>query len=660
MKSCNNKSLIIVLIAVALMLAQPLGYAFFAGAGTDIAWAEDGEDGDGDLPSEVVDALYLKMDDAGDDGSKHFVGEDFDRKYKTLAVTTKGKTIQLNGYFTTNMSDGVMYETADDTNPIGSVAIDWASSDEDVATVSPVGLITAISDGEATITATVAEESQYEGSAPFKSVLLNISGQSAEYVKDVTIIDGDGNSLSAKGDATTVIDDKNRFFQFSALVTWHDPNSGEDRVEDTRTDAVTSTIKWAIGGSDVVATINEDTGRLKTTEYSGNCFVRCSVTGGVGGKTVTDTARVRVDTGEYEYKPSDSLTLKVVYQEFPDKVVQEHTYPLDTLSGRLPSVTHSYTVFGGGAARYGVIRAEGYLFKDVLALEGVKIDDVYQFRFTTADGYDNPITSKLLYGSGSRYYFPNWDIGGSRAEATVVPPILAFRSNMMWNESTADPSVPLDDATRFRLVFGPLWGGESNSSYQIYYIKAITIVLTGAPPAEIEKPAEILKPVNDDRNDDRSKDKDSPKDDKDKGKNSHAVIAGDRGDNRAGSSFGNGTGRNAGPGGGTGGGGDAGASAVSGGSDGASDGVSDGAAPGPDEYAASSAADSRNAANGAGVIPSTQNGRYRVYEMISNSGSLVAPINMDLPYLSAAGPIAGGCVAVGGLSFFIGFRKRLF
>ncbi|MDR0817708.1 MAG: Ig-like domain-containing protein, partial [Clostridiales Family XIII bacterium] len=444
-----------------------------------------GDPGEPEATPELAAAIYLKNDEPAADGKKHFVGEDFDSKYKTLAITVKGKTIQLNGYYTTNKSDGVMYETADSSSPLGPLLLSWSSSDNAVATVSPDGLITAVADGEVTINATISdatsEESKYEGAAPLKSVKIKISGQTAEYVKKVTVIDEAGKSLSSKDDAQTVISGANKFFSFYALITWHDPNTGINRTEDTRTDTVTSTITWTVGGSSVIGQINKDTGRFKSTEYSGNCFVQASVTGGVDGKAVKDIARVQVDTGVYTYQPANSLTLKVVYREFPDKVVQEHTYSLSQLSAKLTSATNTYTVLGG--SRYGTIRATGYLFKDVLALEGVDIGDVYQYRFTTADGYDNPITQKLLYGSGARYYFPNWDIS-SRAGAVVVPPVLAYSSNLIWGESEVDPTAPLDDATRFRLVFGPLWGGEANSSFQIYYIGAVTIVLDGAPPAD--------------------------------------------------------------------------------------------------------------------------------------------------------------------------------
>jgi hypothetical protein len=567
---------------------------------------------------ETVLAVFLQNDEPGSDGKRHFVGEDFDSKYKTLDITGKGKTVQLNGYYTTNKSDGTMFETADGAGPLGVVALRWESSDRQTATVSPSGLITPLSDGEVTITATAAEESKHDGKAPSKSVALKISGQTGAYVSAVTIIDENGRTLSDTNDVDTVISGKNRFYSFYALVTWHDPASGKDRVEDTRTGAVTSTIAWSIGGSSSVGTINKDTGRFKSTEYSGNCYVQCSVTGGVGGKTVKDTARVQVDTGEYEYNPASTLTLRIVYEQFPDKVVQEHTWSLSELAARLPVNTYSYTILGN--ARYGVIRARGYLFKNILGLENVEIDDVHQFRFTTSDGYDNPITSQLLYGSGQRYYFPNWDIG-SRAGATVVPPILATESNIIWNDAAADPSMPLDNATRFRLVFGPLWGGESNSSFQIYYIQAITVVLKGAPPA-----------------------------DNGKGPNKDPESGGGAGFGTGDPGNGNGAGSGSG---GAGENGDAGQGSGSGNS-------TDPAAKSGTEADRLSAG-SKEKLSGDDLFGDSRfsGSNLKVYEMISNSTSNVAPLNRDLPYLPVAAPVAGGGLLAGAVAFFISFRRRL-
>jgi hypothetical protein len=451
---------------------------------------------------------------------------------------------------------------------------------------------------------------------------LEITGQTGEYVKSVKIIDKDGKSLSSKDDADTLVKGKNTSYPFYALVTWHDPASGAERKVDTRSEALASAvITWSVGGSGVAGTINKDTGVFKAGEYSGNCFVQCNVTGGKGGKVEKDTARVQVDTGEYKYLPAKSLKLKVVYQEFPDKVVQEHTYSLKKLARKLSSYINSYTILGS-SSRYGTIRARGYLFKDVLALECVDIKDVYQYRFTTADGYDNPITSKLLFGSGSRYYFPNWDIG-SRAGAKVVPPMLAYSSNLMWGESEISPSVPLDESTRFRLVFGPLWSGAANSSFQTYYIQAITIVMKGAPPADNGKG--------------KGKGKGSGDGNKGGGK--------DKGAKATLAPGGSGSGDGTGPGNGSGNSGTAAGAAAGSGPDGTSD---------------AGAGNRANAVgNGTGDTGGLSGGDWKVYEMISNSHSSVAPLDADLPLLPLAGPVACGGVAAGGLSFLFGYRRRL-
>jgi hypothetical protein len=509
------------------------------------------------------------------------------------------------------------------------VLLQWSSSDDNIATVSPDGLITPVHDGEVVITATISdaisEENKYEGNVPAKSVKIKVNGQTAEYVKSVTIIDADGEVLSSKSDADTPISGKNIFFSFYALVVWHDPTLGADRTEDTRTDSITSTIKWTVGGSSVVGTINEDTGRFKSTEYSGNCFVQCSVTGGVDGKAVTDIARVQVDTGEYSYPPANSLTLKVVYQEFPKDVVQEHKYSLSELSSQLTSYTNSYTVLGG--TRYGTIRATGYLFKDILALESVDANDVYQYRFTTSDGYDNPITSKLLYGSGSRYYFPNWDIS-SRSGAQVVPPLLAYSSNLIWGVSEVDSTAPLDDATRFRLVFGPLWTAESNSSFQIYYIGTITIVLKGAPPADNGKEA---------GGNSGDGDKESNQDNKNDKENGIGNASGQGNGNGTGNASGNGDNGTV-----------------------VGNEVSKVGFGGGNGSAAGNANVFADVAKGLVKNPSTSSGhKWKIYEMISNSKSNVAPLDMDLPYLPLAIPIAGAGFLAGGVTFYIGYRRRL-
>ena len=573
---------------------------------------DKGGDKETDEPTEWVKRIYLKNDEPDNNGKRHYVGEDFDPKYKTLEIEEKGKTVQLNGYYITNKSS-VEYETSNSSSPLGVIELDWKSSDNKIATVSPDGKITPIKDGKVKITAKVSDKSKYKDDPPEKVVNVEISGQSGKYVSKVQIVDKNGKSLSSKDDALTVIEEQNSFFEFYARVTWHDPDSGEDTIEDTTGGKkISSTITWSVGGSKIVGTINEDTGRFKASEYSGNCYVQCVVSGGKNGKDVKDTADVMIDTGKYEYNPANSLKLKVVYQKYPDDVVQKHTYSLKTLSKRLSTRTNSYTIMGNG--RYGTIRAKGYLFKDIVGLEDISLDDVHQFRFTTADDYDNPITTKMLYGSGSRYYFPNWDIG-SKSGAKVVPPILATESNMIWGESEVSADTPLDKGSRFRLVFGSLWNKDSNSSYQIYYIREITIVLKGAPSAK----------------DGNGPSKGTGGDD-DKGIGNGSGTDGRGGG--AGSDQGDGSGNSAG---------NSGDKSSAGRSGKAGNSKGDKGKPG-------SPHDSNSDKSG---------GNLRVYEMMSNSKSNVASLNKDLPYLPAALPIAVGGLMAGGLSSYISFRRRI-
>jgi hypothetical protein len=346
------------------------------------------------------------------------------------------------------------------------------------------------------------------------------------------------------------------------------------------------------------------------------------VTGGLAGRTVQDTARIKVDTGSYRYNPSNSLTLKVVYQQYPDIVVQEHTYSYAELLTTLASYTYPYSVQGG--TRFGCINAQGFLFKDVVALEGVVLEEVYQFRFGTSDGYDNPVTYQLLYGSGQRYYFPNWDIS-SRAEAQAVPPMLAYRSNMVWGASEVNPSLPLDEATRFRLVYGPLWSAETNSSYQIYYIHTVTIVLAGAPP------------VNPD----------------DGTGDGTGIGSGDGTGGGGGGKTGTGSGIV-----GTGAAGEEGGNSGEGNKPLSEGGVENDATDETGEGADGEFSDAGADSSGVDAEDIETRG-WRVYEMMSRARSEVAPLDLDNPYLPLAAPFALASVAVGAGATYGGFRRRL-
>ncbi len=557
------------------------------------------------IDTDHVTQLILKYEDPDTPNKYYPVGEDGDASHKWLQIDQKGEKVQLVVYYKTEQHPYSEFSAANGSENLGEIPLVWQSSDNNIATVGPDGVVTPRGNGTVTITATVglSDPLKYEGTAPYRSVVIIFDGQDGEYVSEVTIIDEEGVDMGRKAGTTKLFGKLDTHFKFYAQITWTDAD-GNTRVEDTRNDKPSSSVKWSIGGSTIPASINEDTGTLTLTQYSGNAYVICSVTGGLFGETVRDYAQFQLDTGQYEYNPSDSLTLKVVYQEYPDKVVQEHTYSYSELLGSLSSYTYNYTIMRG--FDYGCIRAQGFLFKDVMDLEGIKLEEVYQFRFGTMDGYDNPVTYQLLYGSGPRYFFPNLDIS-SKSGATVVPPMLAYSSATVWNQSEVDPSLALDDGTRFRLVFGPLWSGETNSAYQIYYIHTITVVMAGAPPVT---PGD----GDDDGGGGGTGDENNGSDQSGDG------LAGVKGVN-----------------------GSAGTELV-------------------DPGGADNDATDESGEGAAGALSATDGeGRgWRVYEMMSKAQSQLAPLEYDNPLSPFAAPVGFASVAAGVGFTYLGFKRRLF
>ena len=304
-----------------------------------------------------------------------------------------------------------------------------------------------------------------------------------------------------------------------------------------------------------------------------------------GGRSVSDTVYFRVDTGQYDYNPADSLTLKVAYEEFPDQIIEEKTYSEKQLSKMLPKVTNNYTVIGGNNGSYATIRATGYMFKDILKLLNCSINDIKQFRFGTADSYDSPVSYSYLFGS-ERYYFPDYDIGYTSG-GVVVPPIIATANSMHWNEPYVSKDEKLDEGTRYRLVFGASGKTDANTSKQVYYINTINVILKGGPPTS----------------------------------DGHGDGGGD--------GTGNGSGMGQGPSEG----------------DGDSGGLEDPSAQ----------------AGGNGTGSDADSGtRWRVYQMMSTNKSNPGVLEMDNPLAPFAMPIGIAAFLLGGISFYIGFRKRRF
>ena len=566
---------------LALLLA--LLFCVPAGALAASAWADEptaGEAGADEPERNHVTELFLKWS-ADYNGENEFVGAG--QPVKQVVIETKGQLVQLNGYYTDASGSGLMLETASASTDLGAIDLVWESSNVKVAKVSPAGLVTPVKNGSCTITATVKDPAKY-GEASC-SVDFEISGQNGSYVSDVEITTKKGKVINETvvlaGDGAKPV-----YYQLYATITWKNANGDVVKTETTSSKKCTATYTWSVAGNTDTVAVNKYTGRV-ASQSSGIGQVMVTVSGGKGGRSVSDTVYFRVDTGQYDYNPADSLTLKVAYEEFPDQIIEEKTYSEKQLSKMLPKVTNNYTVIGGNNGSYATIRATGYMFKAILKLLNCSINDIKQFRFGTADSYDSPVSYSYLFGS-ERYYFPDYDIGYTSG-GVVVPPIIATANSMHWNEPYVSKDEKLDEGTRYRLVFGASGKTDANTSKQVYYINTINVILKGGPPTS----------------------------------DGHGDGGGD--------GTGNGSGMGQGPSEG----------------DGDSGGLED----------PSSSAQAGGNGTGSDADSGT---RWRVYQMMSTNKSNPGVLEMDNPLAPFAMPIGIAAFLLGGISFYIGFRKRRF
>ena len=566
---------------LALLLA--LLFCVPAGALAASAWADEptaGEAGADEPERNHVTELFLKWS-ADYNGENEFVGAG--QPVKQVVIETKGQLVQLNGYYTDASGSGLMLETASASTDLGAIDLVWESSNVKVAKVSPAGLVTPVKNGSCTITATVKDPAKY-GEASC-SVDFEISGQNGSYVSDVEITTKKGKVINETvvlaGDGAKPV-----YYQLYATITWKNANGDVVKTETTSSKKCTATYTWSVAGNTDTVAVNKYTGRV-ASQSSGIGQVMVTVSGGKGGRSVSDTVYFRVDTGQYDYNPADSLTLKVAYEEFPDQIIEEKPYSEKQLSKMLPKVTNNYTVIGGNNGSYATIRATGYMFKDILKLLNCSINDIKQFRFGTADSYDSPVSYSYLFGS-ERYYFPDYDIGYTSG-GVVVPPIIATANSMHWNEPYVSKDEKLDEGTRYRLVFGASGKTDANTSKQVYYINTINVILKGGPPTS----------------------------------DGHGDGGGD--------GTGNGSGMGQGPSEG----------------DGDSGGLED----------PSSSAQAGGNGTGSDADSGT---RWRVYQMMSTNKSNPGVLEMDNPLAPFAMPIGIAAFLLGGISFYIGFRKRRF
>ena len=566
--------------------------------------------------------------------TKQFVGEGWD--IPSITVTSKGQLVQLNGWYLDNTGSGELLQTANGDTQLGSFALNFTSSDTSVATVDLTsGLVTPKGNGTVTITASVAKPEKY-GEAT-TSIEITFDGQEGEYVSSVDIfgedgtllegIDDDGNAVSELLELTSNSDGVLRC-RLYARVHWIDADGNEVRVEDTRDGGVSTTLRWETAGNNAVVAINEKSG-LVSTQKRGTGAVRVVVAGGLGGDNVTATLRLRVETKQDPAGiPAESLTLRVIYDDYPDAEVNAKTFTPEDLAAQLTSYEYLYTVISGTTTSgkgFATVRASGYLFKDVLGLMGVDLDDISQLSFLTTDDYPEPVSHEYLFGS-KRYYWPDYD-QGITAGGEVVPPLLAVSSYWTW-DALADPNGDMTEEDRFQLVFGAKDTNDANSKKQIKYIYGITIHMSGAPPTP------------------------SPDD------------GGGDGGGGDGGNGGNGSGSGSGGSGGTGGG-DGGSGSGTGSTVGSASGNgtsgADGSSSSSNASGSAAQAASAAAASGSGSGGSDSgNGQWRIYQMMAKSKSNPGELDLENPFAPYALPAGCAIFALGCAQSFASYRRRLF
>ncbi len=602
-----------------------------AGGGT----TDPGGDAGGDSSPETIQVSELVLQWAAEYGNdtKQFVGEGWD--IPSITVTSKGQLVQLNGWYLDNTGSGELLQTASGDTQLGAFALNFTSSDPSVATVDLTsGLVTPKGNGTVTITASVAKPEKY-GEAT-TSIEITFDGQEGEYVSSVDIfgedgtllegVDDDGNAVSELLELTSNSDGVLRC-QLYARVHWIDADGNEVRVEDTRDGGVSTTLRWETAGNNAVVAINEKSG-LVSTQKRGTGAVRVVVAGGLGGDNVTATLRLRVETKQDPAGiPAESLTLRVVYDDYPDAEVNAKTFTPEDLAAQLTSYEYLYTVISGTTTSgkgFATVRASGYLFKDVLGLMGVDLDDISQLSFLTTDDYPEPVSHEYLFGS-KRYYWPDYD-QGITAGGEVVPPLLAVSSYWTW-DALADPNGDMTEEDRFQLVFGAKDTNDANSKKQIKYIYGITIHMSGAPPTPAPTP------------DDGGGDGDGD---------------GGSGGNGSGSGGSGGTGGGDG-GSGSGSGGSVGAASGNGtsGADGSSSASN---ASGSASQAAATATASSSGSGGSG----SGNGQWRIYQMMAKSKSNPGELDLENPFAPYALPAGCAVFALGCAQSFASYRRRLF
>ncbi|MDR2109637.1 MAG: Ig-like domain-containing protein, partial [Coriobacteriales bacterium] len=353
--------------------------------------------------------------------------------------------------------------------------INWQSSDPGVASVNTQGVVTALADGDVTITASAQGKS-----AEF---YIRVFGQAGAYVTAAQICYEDGEEYGTTYVEYDTIDGSSTQFYLRVYYSDGTTECNAPSAEDFKT--ITATHAWSLSTAEL-GYINAATGNF-IPQRDGQARIYATVTGGdpaISGGQVVDTVYVSVNTGESEdgNMPSSNLTIRVVWQE--DEAIEARE-PVSLTVAQLQAIQNvqrTYTLTRSNQ-KHVTDSATGIDLAELLASQNIAVEDIAHFRLAANDGA-NPgaIAADFLFGH-ARYYFPliEW---GSTNEAVAVPAMLAYADSWHDGGSPDEDYSSLNSGTCLRLLFGSTGLADDSTSWSIKYIHTLTVVLNGGPPYE--------------------------------------------------------------------------------------------------------------------------------------------------------------------------------
>ncbi len=365
--------------------------------------------------------------------------------------------------------------------------------DGNCVTVSSTGVITALKDGTTKITATPKNEDLKSLAVSIEIETLN-QGEGFIVTK-VQIVNENG---KAYGDGAIKLTEQSGTKKAYCKITYKNKQTKATKVVANYPSAPKSmqpeadelkNVTWSLSDSQY-GNVSVNSSAVVSIKglAMGVIELRCAVTGGDASKSsgmgkgvVFDAVALNIANGKTinSGTPAENLTVNVVYEKDLDTVAVSKTYSKSEFK-KLGAVTRTYTLTRS-SGKYATDKAYGVPIATLLKALKIDVDDIRYFTLKANDGA-NPgkISAKWLLET-TRYYFPNYDLGGSRAGAKQVPSMLALEDS--WSENSTETGQ-MNSGTCFRLLFGSASSSDGATDKSIKFINTFTIVLAGAAPSQ--------------------------------------------------------------------------------------------------------------------------------------------------------------------------------